>query len=59
MQPTGAPGRLSYGTYATFLAPLTFALWLVTICVVLTIAGELAWLTLTFVVQAALTMGVQ
>ncbi|GBF93530.1 hypothetical protein Rsub_06250 [Raphidocelis subcapitata] len=55
----GTPGRLSYGTYATFIAPLTFALWLVTICVALAIAGQLAWLTLAFVVQAALTMGVQ
>lgn len=54
----GAPGKLSYGSYAGFTAILNFGWWLLTIVVALMIAGNLVWLTAAFLFNSALTMGV-
>jgi hypothetical protein len=56
--PAGAPGKLSYGSYAGFTAILNFGWWLLTIVVALMIAGNLVWLTVAFLFNSALTMGV-
>jgi hypothetical protein len=53
-----APGKLSYGSYAGFTAILNFGWWLLTIVVALMIAGNLVWLTVAFLFNSALTMGV-
>jgi hypothetical protein len=54
----GHPGKLSYGSYAGFTAILNFGWWMLTIVVALMIAGNLVWLTVAFLFNSALTMGV-
>lgn len=55
----GAPGKLSYGSYASFIALLNFGWWLVTIAVTLVMAASLCWLTVAFATSSAVTMGVR
>lgn len=54
----GSPGKVSYGSYAGLIALLNFGWWLLTIVVVLLLAGSLVWLTVAFLFESALTMGV-
>lgn len=54
-----APGRVSFGSYATLVSFVTFCAWLLAVAIALTIAGQLAWLLLAFVFEAALARGVQ
>jgi hypothetical protein len=54
----GAPGRLSYGSYATLTSLITFGVWLMTVVVALLIAAQLCWLMLAFMFEAALARGV-
>ncbi|KAF6257026.1 hypothetical protein COO60DRAFT_1702059 [Scenedesmus sp. NREL 46B-D3] len=53
-----SPGKLSYGTYAGFTVILNVGWWLLTIVVALMIAGNLVWLTVAFMFNSAMTMGV-
>lgn len=55
----GAPGKLSYGSYTSFIALLNFGWWLVTIAVTLVMAASLCWLTVAFATSSAVTMGVR
>ena len=55
----GAPGKVSYGTYAGFIALVNFGWWLITIAVVLVLAASLCWLTIAFATSSAVTMGIR
>lgn len=54
-----APGKLSYGSYAGFIALLNFCWWLVTVAVSLVMAASLCWLLVAFATSSAVTMGVR
>lgn len=56
---TGAPGKLSYGSYASMIALVNFGWWLVTIAVALVMAASLCWLAVAFATSSAVTMGVR
>lgn len=55
----GAPGGVSYGSYATLVSLVTFLAWLLAIADALLIAGQLGWMLLAFIFEAALKGGVQ
>lgn len=55
---SGAPGKLSYGSYVAFSAPATFFVWVMTVAVGLLLAGFLVWLTVATLVETALNKGV-
>lgn len=54
-----APGKLSYGSYASFIAMLNFGWWLITIAVSLVMAASLCWLLVAFATSSAVSMGVR
>jgi hypothetical protein len=54
-----APGKCSYGAYAALISMVTLGLWLVAVSSALLIAGQLCWLLLAFVFEAALQRGVE
>lgn len=53
-----APGKVSYCLYASFIAIVNFAWWLLAVCLALLIAVNLVWLTIAFLFESALYMGV-
>eukprot|EP00775_Hariotina_reticulata_P008719 gene8719-8900_t len=53
-----APGKVSYCSYASFIAIINFAWWLLAVCLALLIAANLVWLTIAFLFESALYMGV-
>lgn len=53
-----APGKASYRSYASLIAIINFAWWLLALCLALLIAVNLVWLTIAFLFESALYMGV-
>jgi hypothetical protein len=56
--PAGAPGKVSYGSYAVLMSLVTFGVWLMCISIALLIAGQLGWLLVAFLFESAFHMGV-
>lgn len=53
-----APGRVSLGAYCTLISAGNAAVALTLVAVALLIAGQLCWLLLAFMLEAALARGV-